>query len=109
MRELKAVTMAQFQAAILKLAIVLFTLSAGTVLWAVVLTVLWGWFVVPLGVPSINAAEAFGLAIVVGMFRRQPEADLKHGIVAYCVRAFLVSSITALLFLGLGGITYLLV
>ena len=34
--------------------------------WA--LAVMWAWFVVPLGVPSIGWAHAFGLATTVGIF-----------------------------------------
>lgn len=34
-----------------------------------VLSVLWGWFVVPLGAPEIGVASALGLAITVGLFQ----------------------------------------
>ena len=39
------------------------------ILWkAYVLSVLWGWFVVPLGVPPISIAWAYGLSCIVGLF-----------------------------------------
>jgi hypothetical protein len=41
-----------------------------------VLVALWGWFVEPLGVRSINVAEAIGLAILVGMlWQKAPEDE----------------------------------
>lgn len=40
------------------------------VLWnAFVLSALWGWFVVPLGVPGINMAHAMGLSLIVGALK----------------------------------------
>lgn len=43
-----------------------------------VLEILWGWFVQPLGVASINVAEAIGLAVLVGMLvQRAPEDESK--------------------------------
>jgi hypothetical protein len=100
---------ARIRRAMRDLAIVLFTLVVGTILWAVALTVLWGWFVVPLGVPSINAAEAVGLSVVVAMFRKQADDELKGGIVAHCTHAFVTSVVTSLLLLGLGGFAHLFV
>ena len=35
-----------------------------------VLSILWLWFVVPLGVPAIGIAQAVGLATLIGMLRR---------------------------------------
>ncbi len=38
-------------------------------LWrAWVLTVLWTWFIVPLGLPAIGIATAIGASLIVGMF-----------------------------------------
>lgn len=34
--------------------------------WA--LTVLWGWFLVPYGLPTIGIATAIGISLIVGMF-----------------------------------------
>jgi hypothetical protein len=41
----------------------------GTLWFGYVLSTVWGWYVVPLGAPSINWAAASGLSGVVGMFR----------------------------------------
>lgn len=35
---------------------------------AFVLYKMWGWFLVPLGLPQIGMAHAWGLAILIGMF-----------------------------------------
>jgi hypothetical protein len=35
--------------------------------WA--LSTLWGWFIVPLGVPAIGIAHAFGISCTVSLFR----------------------------------------
>lgn len=46
---------------------------------AFVIQILWGWYVVPLGVPSISVAHAFGLSCLAGVFRRYSkdgQADL---------------------------------
>ena len=43
------------------------------VLNAFVVSSLWGWFVVPLGMPSIGIAHAWGLGILVGMFQFPPQ------------------------------------
>lgn len=34
-----------------------------------VATVVWGWFVMPLGLPAIGKAQAFGLMLLIGLFR----------------------------------------
>lgn len=41
----------------------------GFLLSALVFSVLWGWFVVPLGVPSINVAHAMGIGLMLGVLR----------------------------------------
>ncbi len=37
-----------------------------------VLSILWGWFFVPLGLPTISIAHAIGIALVVGVLRGMP-------------------------------------
>lgn len=39
------------------------------------LSVLWGWFIVPLGAPKITVPLAIGLALVVGMLAHQHAKD----------------------------------
>ena len=42
------------------------------ILWnSWILSVLWGWFVVPLGIPAIGVAHAFGLFILVKLFHNR--------------------------------------
>jgi len=52
--------------------IVLLIASALFLVHGVVLTQLWGWFIVPLGVPAISLAWAVGLSCVVGLVTPQP-------------------------------------
>lgn len=37
------------------------------------LSILWGWFIAPLGPPEINVGEAIGIALVVGMLTERRE------------------------------------
>ena len=48
--------------------------------WAV--SVLWGWFVVPLGVPAVGIAHAIGLRCIVALCKtpKYKEPDDKHSI-----------------------------
>lgn len=39
-----------------------------TIWWAYALSVLWAWFIVPLGVKSLTVAHAYGVSVVMGMF-----------------------------------------
>lgn len=43
------------------------------VIWAVwggyVLSILWGWFIVPFGLPNITIAEAVGISIIISSFK----------------------------------------
>lgn len=36
--------------------------------WGYVIHVLWAWFLVPLGVPSVGVAQAYGLSVLFGTF-----------------------------------------
>lgn len=65
--------------------------SLGTVLFALFLIVvlgayhavavmlLWGWFIVPLGLPDIGMAHSYGLILFGTMFRTPPDPDKKNG------------------------------
>lgn len=54
-----------------------------------VISILWGWFVVPLGVPSVGAVHAYGLALVVAMFtakcptKKDDREDLDVGVLIF--------------------------
>lgn len=55
---------------------VYFLLLFPLVAWrAYVLKIMWGWFVVPLGVPAITVPIAYGLTLVVSMFRPSSYPD----------------------------------
>lgn len=49
-------------------------------LGAIAVTVVWSWFIVPLGVPSIGIAHAIGLRLVVRVFIGYPETPDTDGI-----------------------------
>ncbi len=48
---------------------------AGISLRGLVLSLLWGWFIVPLGLPAINIFHAYGLALLVGLFGNSPQSE----------------------------------
>lgn len=47
------------------------TVVVGTIYKAFVLSILWGWFAVPLGMPKIGLAQAVGIALIVAMLAKQ--------------------------------------
>lgn len=52
----------------------LIAIAVGLALFnAVVLQVMWGWFVVPMGAPAIGLAHAYGLTLLLTLFRRFPD------------------------------------
>lgn len=58
----------------------------GFLLSALVFSVLWSWFVVPLGVPSINMAHAMGIGLMLGVLRgvhSEPSHDDDPGYSAF--------------------------
>jgi hypothetical protein len=54
------------------LSIVIAAVISGTVLM-----VLWGWFIVPLGVPAIRVVHGIGIAITVSFLTHQVSAERK--------------------------------
>ncbi len=61
-----------------KFTAVLLAVAVTTIIRGLVLTVLWGWFIEPLGVPAINVPEALGIALIIGMlWLREEEEDKK--------------------------------
>lgn len=72
-----------------------------------VLSRLWGYFVVPLGVPEIGIAHAFGLALVVSMFTPTPsgkDKDSEEGMGERVIRAIFMSFGVPALILLIGWI-----
>lgn len=58
--------------------LIMFTLAMAVVaaiLRGWILTVLWGWFIVPLGVPSISIATALGIVIIIDMLVHRPDTS----------------------------------
>lgn len=56
------------------IALFLLFLMVATAVRGFVLSELWGWFVVPLGVGELGVAHAIGFALVVGYLTYQPDA-----------------------------------
>lgn len=90
--------------------IVLVVLVVNALLRGLALSVLWGWFVEPLGVPGINVAEAIGLNLLIGLVTMsisdaQAAAEKKNPF----GQAFLISASSCGLALLLGWIVHLFV
>lgn len=68
----------------------------------ITLSVTWGWFVAPkFGLPIISIAEAYGLSLIVGIFRNQSKPD--DAAKAFAEVAVL-APFKAMLILGVGWI-----
>ncbi len=65
-----------------------------------VLTILWGWFIVPLGAPTIGVAHAVGFAAMF-VLRGRGRDDNRT-----VMQAFLSAVITTALALGVGAIAH---
>ena len=88
---------------------VLIALSAVTSGWA--LSILWGWFVVPVfGLPALTIAQAVGVSYVVSFLTRrtaQPnKGEKEHSDVVWGVSVLFIAP---LLTLGIGWIIHLFV
>ena len=58
--------------------LMIFAITVACVPWSMfVMTVIWGWFVVPLGLPAIGKAHAFGLTLLLSLTRSYSEDDDK--------------------------------
>lgn len=71
-------------------------IPVGMFLNALALSVLWGWFVVPLGVVSIGKAHAFGLAVLVNLFTQSHKRETKDEQTSVLVFSVLFAPIVAL-------------
>ncbi len=79
----------------------------GTILRGFVLSILWGWFVVPFGVPPIGIAWAIGLSLMVGMVARDSAPKKTDDEPGKAVAKFLgLMLLLPLLTLGLGWIIH---
>jgi hypothetical protein len=97
--------------AIGKVAVVLAAVVATTAIRGLVLAILWGWFVQPLGVRSVNVAEAIGLATIIGFLTlREEEEDKKRLPFWQKFSSALVLSVSSsAMYLLVGWIAHLLV
>ena len=56
------------------------TITITTILNGLVLSVLWGWFMVPLlGLPPLTAVQAIGIILVVALLTHQVQPNQKNG------------------------------
>lgn len=69
-----------------------------------VLTMLWGWFLVPLGIPAISIATALGIVLIVSMFTPNNETksekktgDISDQLAEAMGKAFATPTITLLI------------
>lgn len=94
-----------------KVTTVLVSIVLTAILRGFVLSILWGWFVEPLGVAAINIAEAIGLATILGMLlQREPDPELdKLPFWRRYVAAFTVTVVGAIFALGIGWIVHFFV
>jgi len=44
--------------------------------WGYAIHVLWAWFVVPIGLPAISIAQAYGLSVLFGLFMNTRGLDV---------------------------------
>jgi hypothetical protein len=94
----------------LKSAAAVMAIVIANVLYGVALAILWGWFVVPLGVRDVNVAQAIGISLVVSLVvRTEPNPEVEE--MSFGERylyAFVTSLTTSMLVLALGGVIHLL-
>ena len=70
-----------------------------------VLSIVWGWFIVPLfGLPSLSIAYAVGLVLVAGMFRGESKTDEDDDVVYRIAKSLGNAFLGPLLVLGLAWI-----
>ena len=72
--------------------------------WA--LSVLWKWFILPLGAPQLSIGSAIGLSIVVGFLTAKPQDSKKEVDWTTVVPSALLSPLIAV---GIGWIVHLFV
>lgn len=65
---------------------------------AYVVTILWAWFVVPLGLPVIGKAHAYGLVVLVALIRaRAPRKDEASASIAATIMTAILGPAVGLL------------
>lgn len=72
-----------------------------------VISIVWGWFMVPLGLPPVSIAMAYGLAIVISYLTHQEVENKKHddmGVGQLLLLAFTKPILTGGFILGISWI-----
>ena len=72
--------------------------AAALVFYGFVFSVLWGWFIVPLGIAAITVPHAIGIAAVVNLLRLAMEGKL-HEKCSYKEKLMIATAAPALLLL----------
>jgi hypothetical protein len=91
------------------IAILIFAVLPFVLMWeAFVLTRLWAWFIVPFGIMAIGKAHAYGLVLVVSMFKGHiPDRDDEDKGIGYIFFKLLMYGFGApLMILFCGWIAY---
>jgi hypothetical protein len=92
---------------LIALVLILIVLIPGILWRAYVLSTLWGWFLVPLGVMDIEMAQAYGIALLVAMLTyehtRSADSDDK---LETTIRAIFVTFFYPLVILILGSVAH---
>ena len=92
------------------LAYTLVVIVGGSIVGGWALSVMWGWFVVPLfNVPAFGIAQAVGLMCVIGMIVPHPSVNSdgkKHDTIDVIVMTFVEAFVRPLLSIGIGWIVY---
>lgn len=91
--------------------VVILAVVVTTALRGLVLAILWGWFVEPLGVHSINVAEAIGLATIISFLTLREEEEDKKRLPFWdkFISALMLSFSSSAMYLLIGWIAHLLV
>ena len=78
--------------------------TLAVIMRAWVLTILWGWFIVPMGAGALSIGAAIGISVIVGMFTQHLQQDKAEevktvgGLVSHVVsRAFLAPLVSLLI------------
>jgi uncharacterized membrane protein len=99
---MESVTMENDDDAVAKVIAVLVSIPATAIWRGYVLTVMWAWFVMPLGARPLGVAHAIGLAMLVGFLTHPAKSDPARKVMDAVVTAFLAPAIA----LALGWVVH---
>jgi len=78
----------------------LLLLPVSIIIHGILLKIMWGWFMVPLGLQPIGAAHALGVGVLIGMFTARTHSNKNES----AVSAFLSMLLRPLFYLIFGAI-----